>query len=60
MLKISPTESGDNLAVMLIPPCVFPLPGFAAFVMVAFGARALTVGAEKVKLHVARGELSFG
>jgi hypothetical protein len=60
MLKISPTESGDNLAVMLIPPRMFPLPGLAAFVVVAGATWALADLASEMELHVAGRELSFG
>jgi hypothetical protein len=39
---------------------MFPLTGFAAFVVVAFAAGPVADLALEVELHVARGELSCG
>jgi len=44
----------------MIPPSVFPLPSFGAFVVVALAARAFADLTSEMELHVARGELSFG
>ncbi|WP_159437806.1 hypothetical protein [Pseudomonas moorei] len=45
---------------IFIPPRVFPLPGLAAFIVVSGAAGLPALVAEKVKLHVARSEFSFG